>query len=257
MQFSTLASGSSGNSFYIEEDKKGILIDAGISCKQIEQRLELLGISIENIKALFISHEHTDHVRGADVLSRKYSIPIYLNKKTFESCSHIFSNQELIRTKPSNFECDIGKLSIKSFSKSHDANDPVSYTIKSKNKRISIITDAGYCCSNIINNIKKADALMLESNHDTQMLENGKYPIYLKRRIQSDLGHLSNYDSALNVLEHAPKKLKNISLSHLSLNNNTPDLAMKTFTSLLSERKDLNPDINLTFREKPTRLFKI
>ena len=257
MEFSSLASGSSGNCFFVESEGSSVLIDAGISCKQIEERLGLIGKSPEDIKALFITHEHIDHIRGADVFSRKNEVPIYMNKKTFEAAEGYFSDDAMIKKMPTDFEANIRKLSVSSIKKSHDAIDPVSYSIEGKNKKISVLTDIGYSCNNVIKNIKNSDALFLESNHDPRMLEVGPYPPYLKARIKSDLGHLSNYEAALTVLEHAPSKLKNICLSHISLNNNTPKLALSTFLMFLKEREDLKPKLELTYREKPTELFRI
>ena len=147
-------------------------------------------------------------------------------------------------------------MEILPFSKSHDAKEPVSYLVSCKNKKVGIMTDIGYACNNVIDHIQDCSSLILESNHDLNMLKNGRYPIFLKRRITSDKGHLSNYDAALLILEHAKPEIKNIILSHLSINNNTPEIAFNTFNSIIKERKDLKKlNISISNREKPTDLY--
>ncbi|MFH1396898.1 MAG: MBL fold metallo-hydrolase [archaeon] len=254
-EVSVLASGSSGNCFYVGSKNTEILIDAGISCKQISERLTKIGKDINNIKGIFITHEHVDHIRGINVLSRKYNIPIYINEGTLAESFINPRNANIIKTDK---EFEFNGLKILPFSKSHDASDPISFQIKNKNKKISVVTDIGFSCDNVIQSISESNLVILESNHDLDMLKNGRYPQFLKNRIAGKLGHLSNYDAALLVLEHANKKLQHILLSHLSLNNNRPDLAVKTFNSLLSERKDLKKlQTILSYREKPTELITI
>lgn len=254
-EVSVLASGSSGNCFYIGTDKGDILIDAGISCKQISQRLEQIGKSMDNIKGIFVTHEHVDHISGIEVLSRRYNVPIFINRGTLGNSYLDMGNIQLIKR---NDEIDFNGLKISSFSKCHDAADPVSYLIKNGSKKISVITDIGCCCENVIESVKESDLIILESNHDLNMLKNGPYPYFLKKKISSTKGHLSNYESALLVLEFGNKRLQHVLLSHLSLNNNTPELAMKTFNSIVCERDDLRKlKMWLTYREKPTELIRI
>ncbi len=262
MIFSSLASGSSGNCFFIGENKKtGVLIDAGISCKQIAERLNFFNINSHAIKAIFITHEHTDHIRGAEVFSRKFNIPIFTSKGTIENSS-INLPEKNIKQIGNNESVKIGGIEIEAFSKSHKAKEPLSYTLIgkgeiNKNKRVSIITDAGYCCNNIIGEIKDADFLCLESNHDLEMLENGPYPLFLKRWIKSNDGHLSNLQASIAVLENSSQKLKHLVLAHLSQTNNTPKIALNTFSKLLKERSDLKLELNISTREKPTNLVRI
>jgi len=255
MQISALASGSSGNCFYIQNGDCAVLIDAGISAKQISERLERIGKKPEIVKGIFITHEHSDHIRGADVFARQFNIPIFATKKTANSC-FLCKDEELINLIKNNEKTEIGGMEIEAFSKSHSASDPVSYNIVN-GKKISIITDAGYACKNVISKVADADFLCIESNHDIEMLESGPYPHFLKKWIKSDKGHLSNLQSALCVLEYANKKLEHVMLSHLSKTNNTPALALETFHYLLKERKDLNPKITVSEREKPTPLFSV
>ncbi len=255
MKLSVLASGSSGNCFYVEHNETAILIDAGISSKSIIERLNLIGKSPTKIKGIFITHEHSDHVKGVDVFARKFQVPIFATKGTAENC-FLCSEEELINIIKNDELVDINGMRIEAFSKSHSAEDPVSYNIYN-NKKISIITDLGLISESVIESVSDSHILCIESNHDKLMLEHGPYPEYLKKWIKSDKGHLSNLKASLCVLEHASSKLKHVILSHLSITNNTPLLALETFSSLLKERRDLKPRIALSFRERPTSLFRV
>lgn len=257
MEFCALASGSSGNCFYVKEGDSAILIDAGISAKQITERLSHINQSPELIEGIFVTHEHIDHIRGIDVFARRYGIPIYITKGTLES-SFVCRDEELLNVIKNNECIKINGLNIEAFSKSHDAADPVSYSIEAKDRKLSVITDIGFGCKSVIEHVECSDSLILESNHDIDMLQNGPYPAYLKQRIASDLGHISNYDASLLVLEHAKRKMNNIVLSHLSENNNKEEIALKTMKSLLKNRKDLkNLKICISGRHKPTKLISI
>src|SRR3989344_7214369 len=213
MKVSALASGSSGNCFYIEHEKSAVLIDAGISTKKIIERLTSIKRSSSNIKAIFITHEHIDHVRGADVFARQLNIPIFATSKTIKN-SHLCSKEALIHSIKNNETIKINNMEIKAFPKSHSAADPVSYSING-NKKVSVITDLGYVCKETINHISNSNFLFIESNHDTKMLEHGPYPEHLKTWIKSDEGHLSNKQAALGILEHANQKLRHVVLSHI------------------------------------------
>jgi phosphoribosyl 1,2-cyclic phosphodiesterase len=256
MEICALASGSSGNCFYIENNKtkSAVIVDCGISAKQITERLGFIGKNPGNIKGIFITHEHSDHVRGVDVFSRKFKIPIFATKKTAESC-FLCSDEELINFIKNNETVDLGGMKIEAFSKSHKAADPVSYNVFN-GKRISIITDVGYGCENVITNISNSDGLFIESNYDDNMLDNGPYPYFLKKWIKSDVGHLSNFQSATAVLENASSKLKCVVLSHLSKNNNTPLAALSAF-GLLKERRDLCPKVFVSERHRATQVFRV
>jgi phosphoribosyl 1,2-cyclic phosphodiesterase len=253
MEICALASGSSGNCFYVG-NKNGILVDAGISTKQIIERLNIIKKNPENIKGIFITHEHSDHIKGADVFARKFNIPIFLTKKTFENC-FLCSDEDLINFIKNDERVSLCGMEIEAFSKSHNCLDPVSFNIHN-GKQVSIITDVGYGCKNVIKSVSESDFLCIESNYDEKMLDNGHYPYFLKKWVKSDEGHLSNNQSALCVLENASSNLKNIVLSHLSKNNNTHNIALKSF-NILKERRDLCPKVFISEREFPTKLFKI
>jgi len=254
MKVAALSSGSCGNCFYVSHNDSSILVDIGISCKQVVERLALLGESADKIKGIFVTHEHTDHIKGVDVFARKFNVPIFATKGTINSC-FLCSNEDLINEIKSNETLKVAGLNIEAFSKFHDAADPVSYTIRN-DKTLSIITDIGHACKNVVENVNDSDFLILESNHDLRMLENGPYPYFIKQRIGSDIGHLSNLHSGLCVLEHGTRKLKNIMLAHLSEINNVPQLAFNTFSSLVKERMDLKPNILLSSRN-PTSLIRV
>jgi len=255
MRVCALGSGSSGNCFFISDNNKAILIDAGLSCKETFRRLNLINQNPIEIKAIFITHEHSDHVKGADVIARNLNIPIFATKKTADN-SNLCNNKNLIKIIKNNETIKIGRMSIEAFSKSHLASDPVSYSILSK-KRVSIITDLGYTCQNTIDKISKSDLLFIESNYDEGMLENGPYPYYLKKWISGNDGHLSNTQTGLCVLEHGKSRLKNVVLSHLSKFNNHPEIALKTFKDLINERKDLNLSVHISLRDEPSKIFSL
>lgn len=257
MKVSALASGSSGNCFYIEDSDNAILVDCGISCKQIITRLSLLNRNVHNIRGIFLTHEHSDHTKGADVFARKFNIPIFATQGTINS-KILCNNNDLIVSIKNNETFSFSGFDICAFSKSHRAADPVSFKIYSKNtcKNVSVITDIGYVCDNVRDAIKDSNCLFMESNHDIEMLENGSYPYYLKEWIKSDNGHLSNSDSAINVFDNPRIKLKNIILSHLSENNNTPLLALSEFQKELN-KINFKPKIGISGRFNPTKLIEV
>jgi len=257
MDFCALSSGSSGNCFYLGNSKEAILVDAGISCKQILDRMKLISLDPNKVKGIFVTHEHSDHKRGVDVFARQFQVPIFANKKTFQS-SFFCSQDDLLHEIKNNKPVTIGNIEVVALTKSHAAADPVFFSV-TNNKTVSVITDAGLACNKINKAISVSDALFLESNHDLDMLHNGKYPYYLKRWISGDDGHLSNLQAGLSLLEHANSKLKHIILSHLSINNNTPLAALSTINQLINERKDLKKktSVSISYREKPTKVFEI
>ncbi|MFH1425519.1 MAG: MBL fold metallo-hydrolase [archaeon] len=284
MEVSVLASGSSGNCFYVGGSKVGVLVDAGISCKQICERLSRLGKDIGSIKGVFLTHEHIDHIRGVDVLSRNFGIPIFATRDTIRD-RFICGDESLLKVIKKNSVFDFHGLRIEAFSKSHKAADPVSFSIQESKKRVSVITDLGEVNDRVNEEISKSDFLCWESNHDLQMLEDGDYPTFLKKWIAGDDGHLSNLAAANCVLEHGSSKLKGVVLSHLSENNNTPLQALTTWAGVFSqvskERRKIgaghkgiggvkigkkmrgfgrgvcNPEIFVSTKEKATELFKV
>jgi phosphoribosyl 1,2-cyclic phosphodiesterase len=253
LNIAAIASGSNGNCYYLGCGDDAVLVDAGVSARQIVDRMARLGLSASGLRGIFISHEHSDHIRGVDVLSRKYSIPVFMTRKTYSSYGKIIGDSLLNFFSPGE-EVTLGGLSVYPFRKSHDAAEPCSFSITSGNKTVAVMTDIGLKCSNVIFHLRNADAVFLESNYDDHMLEKGPYPPYLKSRITSALGHLSNKQAAMLALEHASPRLKHVFLSHLSANNNTPELALDTFNHFIKQRNDLNPEVTLTSRQQESRL---
>jgi len=228
LYITSLNSGSNGNSYYIGNEQDAVLVDAGISCREIERRLTSLGLPIENIRGIFVSHEHSDHIRGVGVLSRKHTIPVYMSAQTALS-SLIPAEPELIRTFMGNETIQIGSLHVDTFSKLHDSIDPYSFTVHFNGITIGVFTDIGEPCPNVRHQFSRCHAAFLESNYDERMLDDGSYPIYLKRRIKSQVGHLSNVQALELFTQHKAPHLQHLILSHLSEHNNHPGIVSRLF----------------------------
>jgi phosphoribosyl 1,2-cyclic phosphodiesterase len=228
MYYTSLNSGSNGNCYYIGNEEEAVLVDVGISCREVEKRLSRLSLDLKKIKAIFISHEHSDHIRGVQVLSRKHRIPVYITPGTHKSGA-LFLEAELTYSFQAYQKIMVGKLSVTAFPKFHDADDPHSFIVEGHDITIGVFTDIGVVCEHVVANFKLCHAVFLETNYDEGMLENGMYPIYLKQRIKSDKGHLSN-DQALELFaKHRPEFMKHVFLSHLSKENNSPELVKELF----------------------------
>lgn len=248
VEFSTIASGSSGNSVYIGSNHTKILVDAGLSGKKIEIGLNALDLSGWDIDAIFVTHEHIDHVDGIGVLSRRYDIPIYATEGTWSNMpSKIGEIKDKNRKLVYNEEnCIINDLCIHPFNIPHDAKEPVGYSVLCENFKISIATDIGHVNKNIRDNIFDSDILLLESNHDIDMLKNGSYPYSLKQRVLSDVGHLSNPKAGELLVDILNQRLKHVFLGHLSNENNTPNLAFDTAKNILSTTGvEIGKEINM------------
>lgn len=226
--FSSLNSGSNANCYYIGNGNEAILVDAGLSCKETEKRMERLGLKMDSLKAVFISHEHSDHITGIQTLSKKYQLPVYITQKTLAN-SNLVLDEQLIRYFRKDETVAVGDMQVKCFSKSHDAADPHSFMINTQSVNISVITDIGYPCKQVLHYFKQSHVSFLESNYCDEMLANGGYPYYLKKRISGDEGHLSNKQALDLFLHHRPKQLSHLILSHLSKNNNKPELVEALF----------------------------
>lgn len=224
----SLNSGSNANCYYIGNNNEAVLVDAGLSCRETEKRMKLSGLSMKTVKALFVSHEHSDHITGIPALSKKYQLPVYMTPATFNNCG-IPVEQHLIKKFVADCAIAIGGLQVIPFSKSHDANDPHSFMITGDGINIGVITDIGYACKQVIQYFKQCDVAFLEANYCADMLEKGNYPYHLKKRISSKRGHLSN-DQALDLFnQYKSDRLSLLILSHLSKNNNSPELVEKIF----------------------------
>lgn len=224
-----LASGSKGNAIYISDGTTAILVDAGLSAAEIKRRLKSRGLNPKDLNAILVTHEHSDHVQGVGVLSRQLKLPIYLSR-SIETKISLGSIHE-IRTFNSGTTFHINNLAVHPFAVSHDAIDPVGFTIGQNGSRIGLATDLGDATAHIKKNLKHCHLLILEANHDPDMLVNGPYPWYLKRRIQSRNGHLSNEQSKRLLTELQHKRLKHVILAHLSQTNNAPQKVLAEVTT--------------------------
>ncbi|MDT2756038.1 MBL fold metallo-hydrolase [Enterococcus asini] len=234
---SILASGSSGNTLYIESDKKRILVDAGLSGKKVTSLLAEVNRKPEDLDAILVTHEHRDHIHGVGVLARKYHLDIYANEKTWQAMDSMIGNVPVEQKQI--FEMGkvltFGDMDIESFGVSHDAAAPQFYRFHKEGKSFVMLTDTGYCSDHVRGIIRDADAYLVESNHDLEMLRMGPYPWSLKQRILGDRGHLSNEDGALVITDVIGKNTKRIYLGHLSKENNMKELAHLTMENTLKE----------------------
>jgi phosphoribosyl 1,2-cyclic phosphodiesterase len=225
---SSLNSGSNANCYYVGNRYEAVLVDAGLSCRETERRMKGLGLSMESVKAIFVSHEHSDHITGVPGLSKKYRLPVYITHSTLNG-GQIPIAPELIRPFDHARPVTIGALSVTPFRKSHDANDPHSFMVSGNGINVGIITDIGYACKKVIKYFNQCHAAFLESNYCEDMLANGSYPYHLKRRISSDDGHLSNSQALELFMNYRSEYLQLLILSHLSKNNNRPSLVDDLF----------------------------
>ncbi len=234
-----LASGSKGNSALISTGKQNFLIDMGISCKQLTMRLKEAGYSAEDLDAIFITHEHTDHINGLATFTKKFAVPIYSSEMTWRAI--LTKNPEIVRRscRIINGSLRCGEVEVNSFQIPHDAADPHGYVLKYSGSKCAYITDTGFVTEAVRQAAEAADTLILEANHDVEMLKNGSYPPVLKQRILSTRGHLSN-ESAGNLLANLKRMPEKIILAHLSQENNLPHLALETVRSILSEASLFN-----------------
>lgn len=260
MEFVALASGSKGNCTYIGTKNTKILIDVGMSGKAIINNMDKSGINPEEITAIFITHEHSDHIKGAGIFSRKFDVPIYATEKTWVEIAPKIgkiaqSNKQIVYR---NESCLINELSITPFSIPHDAVDPMGYCVMREDDKITIVTDLGHIPNKIIPYLLNCDIILMEANHDEYMLENGSYPYDLKRRILSRVGHLSNIATGEFLSKVVTKRLRYIFLGHLSDDNNTPDLAYDTIERILLENGiSIGEDLELIVAKQETCTKKV
>ena len=251
LTFTSLNSGSNGNCYYIGNDSEAVLIDAGISCRETEKRMKRLGLDIKKLRAIFISHEHKDHISGMAILSKKYQLPVYITEATHRQ-SGIMLEKRLIFRFSENTPVKIGRLTIHAFKKCHDAGDPHSFTVSSALVKVGVFTDIGSVCKKTIGHFAKCHAAFLESNYDEDMLMNGSYPYILKKRISDGNGHLSNDEALELFVKHKPGFMSHLILSHLSKNNNTPEIVENLFTAHANGVK-----IIVASRYEESRLYTI
>ncbi|MEO6636689.1 MAG: MBL fold metallo-hydrolase [Ginsengibacter sp.] len=255
----SLNSGSNGNCYYAGNAGEAILIDAGISCSEIEKRLQRLGLSIQFVKAIFISHEHSDHIKGIAVLCKKYRLPVYVTTSTLRY-SGLKLEENLVHAFEAHQPVTIGRLSIIPFPKKHDACDPYSFLVSCEGVKVGVFTDTGAPCKNLLTYFGQCHAAFLEANYDDTMLQQGSYPWHLKKRISGGMGHLSNKQALEIFLHHRGKDMTHLFLAHLSKNNNCPKLVYDLFSRyaegvkmIVATRDAETPVYHITLTESPAK----
>ncbi len=248
LKFATVASSSKGNCVYVGSEHTNILIDAGLSGKKIEEGLSSMELTGNDIDAIFVTHEHSDHVAGIGVLSRRYNIPVYATEGTWNnmpSCVGKF-RRNMERLVYANEAFAFNDICIKPFNIPHDAQEPVGYSISNDSHKVTIATDIGHITDEVAENIKGSSLILLESNHDINMLKCGAYPEQLKKRILGDFGHLSNENAGKFLTSVADSVLKYVFLGHLSQDNNTPKVAFDTVSDIVADKGiELGGDFNM------------
>lgn len=254
MKVSVLATGSKGNTSYIETKKTKILVDIGMTTHYIEQKLKKMNINPEEIEGIILTHTHIDHINGLKVFTKKYNTKVYLTEKMLSDINELFTleNYQLITN-----DFSIKDLNISIIKTSHDVSDSNGYILESENKTISYITDTGYINRKYKEKLKNKNIYIMESNHDIKMLMEGKYPYHLKQRICGDYGHLSNDASASYLSEFIGDDTKKIILIHLSHENNTSSLALNSLKNKLKEKNMLFDNIEISSQTENTELLEI
>lgn len=250
MQVHVLASGSTGNAVFLNFGETNILVDAGISTRRIKLGLASIGADIASLDAVLVTHEHRDHICGLPTLTKKYRVPVYARPATLEAmyCRSVLPD-ECCRILDDSL--NIGAVKIEPFSISHDAADPVGFNFFSKTVKCSVATDLGFATDTVKKALRLSDIMVLEANHDIDMLKNGSYPWYLKKRILSNRGHLSNNDAGWLLARLARRSRTKVMLAHLSQENNRPELAEKTVSDILVEeqcRQEI--DLQMTYPDR-------
>lgn len=260
----SLNSGSNGNCYYIGNDTEAVLVDAGLSCRETEKRMRRLGLSFEKVRAIFVSHEHDDHIKGIPIIAKKYQLPVYITTDTLRH-GRLTLETQLTRSFRAYEPITIGQLTITAFPKFHDAADPHSFIISGETSTpgapvssgarstiIGVFTDIGAPCEHLARHFRQCHAAFLETNYDEGMLEKGSYPYHLKQRIRGGNGHLSNRQALELFLSYRPSFMTHLFLSHLSQNNNDPDEAQNLFHAHAGNTK-----IILASRYEETALYTI
>ena len=265
LKFISLGSSSSGNCYYLATDNTQILIDAGISVKPLRNDLKERGVMLTDIDAVFITHDHADHIKAVGHLAHDYHLPIYATEEVHRGINRNYCvttklTPEHTRLIQKSQTVEIGDLRVTAFSVPHDSSDCVGYRVETNEEIFLVITDIGHATELIQQEVSEANYIVLESNHDVDMLMMGPYPSYLKGRIRSGRGHISNADSAKLIAEHASPALRRVWLCHLSEENNHPELAYKAVAMEFGDYgiipgKDVQ--LNVLKRTTPSQLYRL
>ncbi|MCL2168489.1 MAG: MBL fold metallo-hydrolase [Defluviitaleaceae bacterium] len=258
ISFCTIASGSSGNSAFVSVGKNKILVDAGLSGRAIEEGLRAVGIDPRGLSAIFVTHEHGDHIKGAGVLSRRHKLPIYMTAGTKAGARELGKIAPgCLRLVRAGVPVALDGVEVMPFAVCHDALEPVGYTFTTKSHKIAITTDLGHATDSVAAHLLDSDIILIESNHDIDMLKNGSYPADLKARILSPLGHLSNAACGELLAKIITEKTKHIFLAHLSEENNHPAIALNTVQNILTANNIKTDGLHIANRHHPSQLITL
>ncbi len=257
MRFSVLASGSGGNACYVETDHSKILIDAGLSARELGRRLDSIRVKAEDLDALLITHEHMDHIRGAGPLSRQFDIPVYINHSTLKKGIRSLGNLSRPVTFQTGQTISINDLFIETFTKCHDAADPMGVVISSDGIRLGVVTDLGRSTGLVEDRLKGCRALIIEFNHDRRMLEQGPYPLELQRRIKGPDGHLSNKQAGELLKATCHEGLCLVIPAHISGENNLPEKALQEAKKVLARHGQGKTRVMMSHQDSPTEIMSL
>ena len=265
LKFICFGSGSSGNCYYLFNERTGIIIDAGVSARALKKYFRDRNLSMKNIKCIFVTHDHTDHIKSVGILSNELDIPVYTTAKVHEGMRKNFVVRSKIPEKHIHFLSKnetfiFDEFSILPFEVPHDSLDNIGFRIEYNGIAFSLMTDVGHVTDEMKKCITESDYIVLEANHDKEMLLHGKYPQFLKERILSPTGHLSNKECAETIAENASEKLKHLWLCHLSEDNNHPELARKTVASILASYgiiADKDFRVEVLKRKTPSQIYDL
>lgn len=251
LRTASLNSGSNGNCYYIGNREEAVLIDAGLSNRETERRMRRLELSIKKVKAIFITHEHADHIAGVASITKKHGIPVYITPGTLEQ-SQLRLSDHLVRTFATGVPVEVGNLSVVPVAAVHDAIEPHNFLVRDAETCIGVFTDIGNATPEFIRHFRQCHAAFLESNYDVKMLEDGTYASALKQRIRGGKGHLSNLEALQVFLEHRPSFMTHLFLAHLSWNNNEPGIVRDLFSRVAG-----HTEIIIASRHRETPVYQI
>ncbi len=257
IRFCTLASGSSGNACYIETSQVRILVDAGLSGREIVRRMGLIGIEAETLNAIFLTHEHQDHIKGAGPLSRRFGLPVYLSEGTLKRGERTLGKLQNAVLMNAGKKIQLNDITVETFTKCHDASDPLGLVVRSNGKKLGVATDLGRSTAVVEDHLKGCEALVMEFNHDPVMLEEGPYSLELKRRIKGAEGHLSNDQAGDLLVSVVQENLKHLVLAHLSEINNRPEKAYGQAILALEKLGLTHVEVTVASQDKPGRVLEI
>ena len=255
MRICVLGSGSSGNSTFVEQNGTRLLVDAGLRAKEIVERLALINVDASTLNGILISHEHQDHIQGAAAIARKFKVPVYISSRAREHASFSF---QLVHHYPvsAGVPVQIGAITVTPFSTPHDSIDPLGFALRAQQCRACVITDIGYVTETIRERLRNSDIVIIESNHDLEMLRSGPYPWSLKQRVMSNYGHLSNEALAYFFSEYFDGTQRKVMLTHLSRQNNHPQIAYVSALRAL-EKKSRDTDLHISLQDEVSEILEI